>query len=238
MKVSFILPMFNAEPFIRSAVTSTMRIMKPGDELIVVDDCSEDGCLREVEYLNKFGNIQVHANSSNLGVAATLNKAISFARNEVLARMDADDINLPWRRRVGESQIKSGADFAFSNAILFGPSLRTAIPQPPIFITQNELCQRLETANPFVHSTLFARRDALTSLGGYHQLASEDHDLWQRAAEAGFRFLHSNIPTILYRVHPAQVTAGETWKQEVNFKYQSRTKTLASRFWEWNKRSP
>lgn len=234
MKVSFILPVYNAEPYIRSSLMSTIKLMKPGDELIVVDDCSKDGSLREIEKLSKSWSFQIHSNSSNLGVAASLNKAISFASNEVLARMDADDINLPWRRKVGLRQIKSGADFGFSSAILFGPSLRTAMPKPPIFINQDELAHRLSLTNPFVHSTLFAKKGALTALGGYRNLAAEDHDLWQRAAEAGFRFSHSNIPTILYRVHPSQVTASEKWQQEVNFKARSQTKTLASRFWDWN----
>lgn len=57
-----------------------------------------------------------------------------------------------------------------------------------------------------------ARRTALTDIGGYRPLPTEDYDLWLRAAANGAKMRRLALPRVLYREHGAQVTASPTWR--------------------------
>jgi len=206
------MPARNAEQYITSSVESVLRILKDEDELIVVNDSSSDGTpeiLRQFSESN--ARVRLISNPVRLGVAKSLNRGIELARNPFISRMDADDICLPWRRRLDERQLNAGSDFCFSTAILFGENLRWPIPQFPRRKFNPDLLSELKASNPFVHSTMSGRKAAIVSLGGYQEKSAEDYDLWLRAANAGFRFSREPIPTVLYRVHSNQVTASAEW---------------------------
>jgi hypothetical protein len=92
--------------------------------------------------------------------------------------------------------------------VLFGPLVKPFgfVPQPPIHLNHEESGLYLAVNNPFVHSTMLARRDALKTLSGYAELIAEDYELWIRAWTTGFRFSRMATYGILYRVHPSQVS--------------------------------
>ena len=91
MKISVIIPAFNEEKYIGRALRSILdQSMSPSDyEVIVVDDNSSD---RTSYALDCFGSaIKVHRNSSNKGLAASLNVAINNSTGRYIVRLDADD---------------------------------------------------------------------------------------------------------------------------------------------------
>jgi hypothetical protein len=45
-------------------------------------------------------------------------------------------------------------------------------------------------------------------------VASEDYELWLRAATAGLRLGRCSAPRLLYRRHPGQVTAQRAWRAD------------------------
>jgi len=98
MKVSVIMPVFNCETFLGEALESILRQSYSNFEVIVVDDCSTDGTRFILEsYQEKDTRIKVFRNRRNLGVGASLNRAISQASGTYLARADADDVMDPAR---------------------------------------------------------------------------------------------------------------------------------------------
>lgn len=214
---SYLMPARNASAHLRASVDSVLRMLKDGDELIVVEDASEDDTLKILmEYCDTSGRLIVVQNETRLGVARSLNAGLQVARNELVSRIDADDISLPWRRNLDWKQIEKGADFCFSSAILFGEGLRWPLPQMPRRRFRPGLLEELSVSNPFVHSTMTARKAAILYLGAYRETPAEDYDLWLRAARAGFKFSREPIPTVLYRVHPSQVTASPEWSASEN----------------------
>lgn len=220
--ISYLMPARDAIGTIPFAIKSVLAVMTPHDQLVIVDDASTDGTSDIIQRFSQSSpNITVVRNEQQLGVANSLNVGLSRCSEAFVGRIDADDVCLPWRRNLDLNQIKNGFDFGFSAAILFGEGMRWPLPQYSPEIKAGDLLQRLASGNPFVHSTMIARRDALSSLNGYTSLPAEDYDLWIRAAEAGFRFSRTPIPKILYRVHPSQVTSGSDWIE--------RSKALPSR---------
>jgi glycosyltransferase involved in cell wall biosynthesis len=61
-------------------------------EIIVVDDFSTDDSLIKLnEYANVYENIFVIKNKKNIGVAASVNKAVLHSRGKYIIRVDSDD---------------------------------------------------------------------------------------------------------------------------------------------------
>lgn len=92
-KVSVIIPVFNAEPYIRSAVRSALALSETG-EVIMVEDGSTDGSLEACRDLLLGDDRLVllrHNGGHNRGAAATRNLGISNARFPFVTFLDADD---------------------------------------------------------------------------------------------------------------------------------------------------
>ena len=94
--VSVITPVFNPGVFLRPAVESVLAQSRPDFELLLVDDGSTDGSR---EWLRTIGDPRVRLleNPSNLGPAATRNRALAEARGEFVAFLNHDDIATPDR---------------------------------------------------------------------------------------------------------------------------------------------
>lgn len=90
-KVSVILPSYNHEPYVESAVRSVMEQTGVDFELIVIDDGSNDRSPEILKRLSEeLGFMFIHR--PNKGVVATLNEALSLARGLYVCSFSSDDI--------------------------------------------------------------------------------------------------------------------------------------------------
>jgi glycosyltransferase involved in cell wall biosynthesis len=96
--ISVIMPVYNAEKFLREAVGSILDQTLSDVELIAIDDGSSDSSPEILEsFRKKDPRLIIHRNPSNQGMPASLNTGLALARGKYIARMDADDISLPER---------------------------------------------------------------------------------------------------------------------------------------------
>ena len=103
IKVSIILPVYNAEKSIRDTIDSALAQTLRGFELIVIDDCSKDSSLEIVrEYAQQDARIKVLHNLENQGVAYCRNWGIREAVGTYIAFLDSDDI---WVKNKLERQV-------------------------------------------------------------------------------------------------------------------------------------
>ncbi len=103
MKVSVVMPAYNAEAYIEAAVRSVLRQTWTEFELIVVDDCSQDTTAKIVKRLAKEdGRITLLQNARNSGVSASRNAGVAHANGEWIAFLDSDDL---WREDKLEKQL-------------------------------------------------------------------------------------------------------------------------------------
>ncbi|MDG2536699.1 glycosyltransferase family 2 protein [Dyella jiangningensis] len=90
--VSVVMPAYNAQAYIRSAVLSVLSQTYTSWELVIVDDCSTDGTAALIDSLAAADErIRVIHASTNAGVAAARNAAIAAARGSHVAFLDSDD---------------------------------------------------------------------------------------------------------------------------------------------------
>lgn len=209
-ELSVILPARNAEKTVRQAVTSTLRAMPKDAELVVLDDGSTDSTAAVVRSVTD-PRLRLLEGTGSGGVANALNLLLENTDSDLVARMDADDICLPWRFRTTVPALDR-ADVVFSPVI----DLVGRLPRPgaPLPVSPEAFGLHLLMTNPVSHPTMLARRGVLDAVGGYRDVPSEDYDLWLRLAASGVPARRVAPWGLVYRVHPGQVTASARWRQD------------------------
>src|SRR5215218_8078213 len=95
-KISVILPVYNAEKYLKAAIDSILNQTFPDFELLIINDGSSDGSEKIIKSYTDNRIVYVK-NGENSGLINTLNKGIDLATGEFIARMDGDDIAVPER---------------------------------------------------------------------------------------------------------------------------------------------
>ncbi len=95
-RVSVVIPVFNSEKYIESAIESVLRQTEKNIELIVVDDCSSDSSWKIIQKKAEADKrARLFRNTVNKGVAETRNTGLNHCRGELIAFLDGDDYWFP-----------------------------------------------------------------------------------------------------------------------------------------------
>ena len=98
MKVSVIIPVFNAEKFLGACLESILNQTLQDFEVIAVDDCSTDNSIVVAEnFLEKFGGrLKIISLPKNSGAGSVpRNEGLKFSRGKYIFFLDADDLLMP-----------------------------------------------------------------------------------------------------------------------------------------------
>ena len=207
-ELSVLLPVYNGASYLREAIESILGQTYTDFELIVIDDGSTDDSLSVVREFAD-GRIRVFS-QTNMGLAASLNRAIGLAKGRYVARQDQDDLSLPERF---EKQVRFLDEHPTAGMvgtwarILTGNAETDRVHKHP---SDNATLKfALMFDNPFVHSSMMIRKSVFDSVGLYTTDPSrqppEDYELWSRIARA---YDVANIPEVLqiYREVPKSMS--------------------------------
>jgi len=113
MKISVLMPVFNASPYLPDAIDSILLQTFTDFELIIVDDGSTDNSLEVAEnYACKDSRVRVLRNAKNYGLSYCRNRHLREAQGEYLALMDADDVSETERLRIQNDFLDDSPDVA------------------------------------------------------------------------------------------------------------------------------
>jgi glycosyltransferase involved in cell wall biosynthesis len=120
-KVAVIMPCFNCQGTVSTAVQSVLSQRFTNLKLYAVDDCSTDGTSKILSRFAKLDDRVVHkTNTMNCGVAYSRNVAMALSREDVVAFIDADDIWSPEKLEKQYALLKrSNDDVVGSHAAYF-----------------------------------------------------------------------------------------------------------------------
>jgi len=115
MKVSLVMPVYNAAATVRRSIESFQGLSKVLDngELWIVDDCSTDGSFEQIEKMVKSSrNIKLLRNTKNSGPGLARNRALEEIHSGYIGFIDSDDEIIPTGYvRVLAAGHARGADF-------------------------------------------------------------------------------------------------------------------------------
>lgn len=199
--ISVVLPVYNADKYLESAIDSVLLQTHDNFELIIINDGSSDNSLLILEeYAKKDKRIKL-INRENKGLVASLNEGINTAKGKYIARMDADDISLPNRFEKQIELLESkNIDICGCHYLLVDE--QNNINGLNLTSLSHDMCfLSLASKVPFAHPSIMMRKEFLKEnnllYGQSNYKIAEDFDLWMRMYEKGAKF--GNVNDILFR---------------------------------------
>lgn len=111
--ISIVMPVYNAEHYLRDTIQSVIEQTYEDWELLVVDDCSSDCSVSIIKSYND-NRIRLFQNEKNSGAAISRNWALRQAKGRWVAFLDADDIWFPTKLEEQLSFMRLN-DYSFTN---------------------------------------------------------------------------------------------------------------------------
>lgn len=210
-EVTVCIPARNAERTIRHSLASVLASAAV-QRVVVRDDGSDDETAEAVRSMDD-RRVFLHPDRHAVGHGAAMNDTLEHVDTELVARMDADDVALPWRFSSQLRGFRREDDFLFSPVVHFNDAHTWLRPQRLTAVSRRGAASRLLVENPFMHPTMIARTRVLRAMSGYRSVASEDYDLWLRAAAAGCSLRRTALPVVAYRRHGAQLSRSDSWRR-------------------------
>ena len=190
--------------YLRSALDSMVSQTVLPDEIVLV----EDGPLTEElyavvkEYREKNpGLFHPVVNEKNLGLGPALAAGLQECRNELVARMDTDDISLPDRceKQLRAMEEDPGLAVVGGQIEEFVDETDRIVGKRVVPCTDEEIRAYLTKRCPFNHVAVMLRKSSVLEVGNYVECFwNEDYHLWVRLALSGARF--ANLPETLVKV--------------------------------------
>jgi glycosyltransferase involved in cell wall biosynthesis len=189
--------------FDRAIASMLNQSVVTNDFVIVCDGPLTEGLeyiLKKYDQANP-GVFQIIRIPINVGIGAAANIGLKECKNDLVAKMDADDLSLPERC---EMQLKMFA--ANPELTVLGGQIEEfdSDPDQPyakrcVPAEHEEILKFGRRRQPFNNQTVMYRKSAVLEVGGYSDLPrNEDYDLYARLLASGY--YAENIPQPLVKV--------------------------------------
>ncbi|MCX8487204.1 MAG: glycosyltransferase [Crocinitomicaceae bacterium] len=204
--VSVCMATYNGLLYLGEQLASILIQMNTNDELVIVDDASNDGTF---DYLKKISDprVRVISNASNLGHVKSFEKALGLARGRFILMADQDDVWLDGRLHNMRDALEAGVALVSTNSEFMDGEGRVIPPLHPDLYAEDSSFHFLNIFLIFIGNAYYdgcAMGLRAELLGIVLPIPSyvESHDLWiAMAANAIGSNLHLASPTLRRRVH-------------------------------------
>lgn len=190
--------------YLRSAVESMLQQTVPPDEFVLVCDgvltqplnaliaqfCAQSPHLFHIVRLEK-----------NLGLGAALNAGLLQCRNELVARMDSDDIAVRDRMEKQLAEMEKDPEVSVLGGQIaeFYDSPERILAYRTVPTEESQIREFLKHRSPMNHTTVVLRKSHVLRVGNYSDTSGfEDYILWIKLVAGGYRM--RNIRDVCCRV--------------------------------------
>lgn len=192
--------------YLRTSMDSIQRQSVPTNDFVVVCDSPLDPELDAVlqEEQEKFGNnaLHIHRLEKNGGLGNALNEGLKICQNELVARMDSDDISRPDRceKQLRVFEQNPEIDFTSGTISKFETDPKVPSGERHLPVTNEKIIKFSKKRNPMNHVAVMLKKSAVESAEGYKETFHlfEDYYLWVRMLRKGLRT--QNIPDVIVDV--------------------------------------
>ena len=213
--ISIVIPLFNGRDFIQEALESVLAQTLVPDEIIVVDDGSTDDGLEIVRRMARSHPIKI-LTKQNGGQSSARNAGIAYARGDLIALLDQDDMWYPHHlatliepftearsRELGWTY--GNLDRVDRNGSMLIRSFLTTLTSAH---PKRSLSQCLEQDMFILPSASLISRKAIQAVGGFDESLSgyEDDDLFLRLFKAGYDNVFIDAPLSKWRIYPTSTS--------------------------------
>lgn len=213
--------------FLSQAIESIQSQTFPTGDFVLVCDGLLNEALDEViaAKQREMGTIlNVVRLTKNVGLGNALNEGIKHCKNELIARMDSDDIAYPDRCEKQLVTFDTHPEVSICSGIVeeftIDPRVVDTKRVPPE--TNEEIVEFAKKRNPFNHPCVMYKKTAVEAVGSYQDFyLLEDYYLWLRMLMAGYQGYNLQEPLLHMRA------GSDMYKRRAGWKY---AKTQAKLF--------
>lgn len=187
--------------WLREALDSVFAQTLQPTEFVLVKDGPLTNELESVlaEYIQKYPIFKVIQNETNLGLGLALQKGVEACSNEIIARMDTDDIIPSYRFEKEYDAIEKGNDVVSCWSQIFIDDINNIVAIKKRPETHAEIVKLAHKRSPLCHAGTMFKKSAVLKAGNYqHCPLNEDYHLWVRMIMSGAKFYC--VPEVLYYV--------------------------------------
>jgi glycosyltransferase involved in cell wall biosynthesis len=206
MKFSVVMAVYQKDHsvWLNQAIQSLLRqTLLPNDIVIVIDGPVTPRLNATLRNYKNNKSISIIRLSKNQGLGNALNVGIKHAKNELIARMDADDIAVPNRfeLQIAEFKKNPALDILGGHIAEFTDTPDEISAYRKVPVTHDDIKKFSRRRSPFNHPTVMYKKSVIQKLGGYDASAIriEDYDLWLRALTSGVQCANLDLVLLNYR---------------------------------------
>lgn len=231
--VSVVMPVFNGQAHLETALDSILAQAAPSFELIAVDDGSTDQTASILDRRSRRDSRLRVIRQPHSGIVAALNRGVAAARGRYIARMDADDVSLPGRLGLQAGYLDShpAIGLVASRVAYLGDSERNRglsvfVDWTNALTTPDDIALSRFIESPFVHPSVMFRRELTARFGAYRDGDfPEDYELWLRWLERGVRMAKLDQTLLEWRESLGRLTRSDP-RYSVEAFYRTKTPYL------------
>jgi glycosyltransferase involved in cell wall biosynthesis len=206
-EISVIMPVYNAEKYLKESIDSVLNQTFSNFELIILNDKSTDSSKVIIEsYLAKDSRIVFVDKENNVGPASLRNEGFDLARGVFIALLDADDIAKPKRFEKQIAILKNNQEIGVCGSWFtsFGDNEKSIVIQHPEKHKQIKVNFLIDCT--IGNSTAFFKKEILKE-NRYDKdyVPVEDFHLWSRLiTQTQFYIIQESL--VEYRIHDTNIS--------------------------------
>lgn len=195
--------------YLQQSIQSMLVQTVPTDDFIIVCDGPLTPELDHV--LHSFSQIypdtiHIIRREQNEGLGVALNIGLSYCKNDLVARMDSDDVSEPDRCEKQLKLFEETPNLKIASCMVkeFSESVDCTTGMRNVPVDHEEICRFSRKRNPFNHPAVMFYKQAVQQAGGYLNTYPlfEDYYLWIRMLQIGC--LGKNLPEPLLNMRAPQ----------------------------------
>jgi len=227
----------NPDYFRLSLESMLNQTLKTNDLVVVCDGPITDDLQRVIDekkmiFPNVINQISLE---KNVGLGLALNEGLKACKNELIARMDADDYSLPNRceEQVKMFEMDDDLDIVGCPVKEFVGSIDNIVGKRDVPLDNESIYKFCRRRDPFNHPTVMYRKSKVIEYGPYGDYRkNQDTDLWIKMLSHGCKCANHPDYLLMFRFDEGTYKKRKSW---VNTKLliQIRKKAWKAGFCSW-----
>lgn len=203
--------------FLKASINSMLEQTLQPSEIVIIKDGKLTVELNSTidQYVKSYPNLfNIIELETNIGLGKALDIGLEKCNNELVARMDSDDISLPERCEKQINKFKENPDLCIvgTNIDEFYDDPANTVSSRIVPSSHKGIKKFIRRRSPFNHPTVMFKKSEVLRCGGYGELRrKQDLDLFSRMINRGCEAANINESLLLFRSNSDSFQRRKSW---------------------------
>lgn len=203
--------------YFETSLESMLKQTLLPDQIVIVKDGPLNEDLDSIidRYVDKYPEIfTIVPLVKNVGLGRALDEGLKHCRNELVARMDTDDISLPERCELQVQAFKQNPNLSIIGTMIdeFYDYPTNIVSSRTVPTKHEDIVKFIRRRSPFNHPTVMFKKSEVLRCGGYGNLRrKQDLDLFSRMMNNGCIAANIDQSLVLFRSNEDNFKRRKSW---------------------------